>query len=255
MNFANAGAPGIASVAGISRLTARPRVSVVIPVLNEVNVLAQLLAGLCRHASWYEIIVVDGGSTDATPDLVRTFAGERNDDRIRVTQADGGRAQQMNAGAALACGDALVFLHADTHLPKDACERVQVAIADGACWGRFDVCVDDDHFAFRIIERLMNLRSAVTGLATGDQAIFVRRDIFRMLGGYAPIPLMEDIELCTRLKWVGWPVRIAMRVRTSARRWRRYGIARTVAKMWLLRLLYRFGVAPARLARFYLNAR
>ncbi len=233
----------------------RPSVSVIMPVLDEEAILAQCLGALQAHGPWQEIIIVDGGSRDATLALARAWAAGSEGASAQVLAAARGRARQLNAGAALAHGDVLFFLHADTRLPPGARAQVQAAIRAGAPWGRFDVRIDNGHVLFRVIERLMNWRSALTGLVTGDQAIFVRRDVFRMLGGYAPLPLMEDIELCRRLKWVGPPARVRARVLTSARRWRRRGIGRTVLTMWSLRALYALGVSPERLARSYSNVR
>lgn len=236
----------------------KPTVGIVIPVLNEASYIGQGIAALRRCAMLHEIIVVDGGSDDGTDAVVRQFAqlsDEPTDRIVRLVAAPRARALQMNAGAALARSDVLLFLHADTQLPVSAVSAVRDCIKDGELWGRFDVRLNDRHFLFRVIERLMNLRSALTGIATGDQAIFVRRDVFRMLGGYASIPLMEDVEFCKRLKSVGRPALIRDAVIASARRWRRHGIIRTVIVMWCLRLLYWLGVAPQTLARLYKDAR
>jgi rSAM/selenodomain-associated transferase 2 len=157
----------------------------------------------------------------------------------------------MHAGALVANSDVLLFLHADVKLPDGAVEAVRAAIRQGYLWGRFDVRLSGRNFLFRIIERLMNWRSAATGIITGDQAIFVRRDVYCMLGGYAPMDLMEDIEFSTRLKWVGRPARLHRPVMVSARRWEEKGILRTILLMWTLRLLYWLGVSPKRLGRWY----
>ncbi|BAU49318.1 glycosyl transferase [Sulfurifustis variabilis] len=169
----------------------------------------------------------------------------------RRLSAPRGRAAQMNRGARAAGADVLLFLHADTRLPPGALARVREVVAGGRAWGRFDVRLSGGAAVFRAIEWLMNWRSAVTGIATGDQAIFVRRDVFRMLGGFPAIPLMEDIALSTRLKWVERPARLRDRVVASSRRWERDGVARTVVRMWLLRGLYGIGVSPGRLAQWY----
>lgn len=157
----------------------------------------------------------------------------------------------MHAGTLAANSDVLLFLHADVRLPEGAVDAVRAAIRRGCLWGRFDVRLSGRNFLFRLIEQLMNARSALTGIATGDQAIFVRRDVYRMLGGYAPMDIMEDIEFSTRLKWVGRPARLHGPVMVSARRWEEKGILRTVLLMWTLRLLYWLGVSPRRLARWY----
>lgn len=224
------------------------------PVFNEAAEIARQLTRLQGQTDVHTTIVVDGGSSDGTAEIVRALADDRvrlEETALRVIDAPRGRALQMNAGATRARADVLLFLHTDTCLPADAIERVRDAVVEGAVWGRFDVRLDGKNVLFRAIEGMMNLRSALTGVATGDQAIFVRRDVFHMLGGYAPIALMEDVELCTRLKWVGWPARIAAPVRASARRWRVRGILRTVVLMWTLRLLYWLGVSPSKLARAY----
>jgi rSAM/selenodomain-associated transferase 2 len=161
----------------------------------------------------------------------------------------------MNAGAWKAESDVLLFLHVDARLPDSAMDSVREAIKRGASWGRFDMRLDDDAVIFRVIEGCMNMRSALTGIATGDQAIFVRRDVFRMLDGYASMALMEDVEFCKRLRWVGPPALIRKQVRASTRRWRQHGIIRTVILMWFLRLLYWLGVAPKTVARLYADAR
>jgi rSAM/selenodomain-associated transferase 2 len=145
----------------------------------------------------------------------------------------------------------LLFLHADGTLPPGAADDIRDAVEAGRPWGRFDVRLSGRHFLLRVIERLMNWRSRLTGIATGDQAMFVRRDVYRMLGGYAPLPLMEDIELSTRLKWICRPACLPGPVLASSRRWEKHGIIRTILLMWTLRFLYWLGVSPARLARWY----
>lgn len=226
----------------------RLSVAVILPVRNEAGVLEAMLADLLARHDPLEVIVVDGGSCDATRAIANDFSSRYP---VRVLDAPTGRALQMNAGAAVAKADILLFLHADTRLPPGALERVRMAIGDRRLWGRFDARLDGSRPAYRVIERFMNWRSVVSGIATGDQAIFVRRDVFESLGGYAPIALMEDIELSRRLKRRGRPARIVEAVTTSVRRWERYGVARTVLRMWWLRLLFRLGVSPARLARWY----
>jgi rSAM/selenodomain-associated transferase 2 len=223
--------------------TASLSVAVIVPALNEADVLPATLAQL-QEQSPPKIVVVDGGSTDGTPALVRA-AG------VRLLESTPGRAVQMNAGAAATNADILLFLHADTRLPPRALDAMRAAIGTGRVWGRFDVRLDGERFAYRVIEWFMNRRSALTGIATGDQAIFVRRDVFARLGGYAPIALMEDIELSRRLKREGPPACLPGPVTASTRRWERHGLVRTVLRMWALRALYRVGVSPARLARWY----
>lgn len=222
-------------------------VAVILPVLNEAGTLPTLLEHL-RQQMPDEIIVVDGGSTDTTRDIVWARTDPLS---VRWLVSARGRASQMNTAAAAARADVLLFLHADTRLPLDALESVRAVIRAGNVWGRFDVRLDNPRFVYRVIERFMNWRSALTGIATGDQAIFVRRNVFDKLGGYPAIALMEDIALSARLKRIMAPVRLRAVVTTSARRWERHGVAHTVARMWWLRLCYWIGVSPARLARWY----
>lgn len=226
---------------------ARPTLAVIVPVLRE-PALGRLLRRLAAM-DFDERIVVAADDT-ATVAALRASTGG-GPAAVRVLQARRGRAAQMNAGAQAAAADVLLFLHADTALPRDACALVRTAVARGAVWGRFDVRLSGRRPLLRLVERLMNLRSALTGIATGDQAIFVRRDAFALLGGFAPIPLMEDVELSARLKWIDRPWRVRAPVVTSSRRWERAGTVRTILRMWCLRALYALGVSPARLARWY----
>ncbi|HYR95200.1 MAG TPA: TIGR04283 family arsenosugar biosynthesis glycosyltransferase [Candidatus Binatus sp.] len=222
--------------------------SVVVPTLDEAHGLPLTLAA-ARQPGVVEVIVVDGGSHDGTVAVARSLAD-------RVLEAPRGRAQQMNAGAAAARGDVLLFLHADTQLPARYPAVVTHALLDpGAVGGRFDVRLDAVGLAYRLIERGINLRSRISGVATGDQAIFARRSVFERLGGYPPLPLMEDIALCRALKRAGRMVPVRAAVVTSARRWERHGVARTVLLMWGLRAAYYIGVSPARLARVYADAK
>jgi len=217
------------------------RLSIVVPVLNEARGLAASLEALAPlRARGHEVIVVDGGSDDASAALAAPLAD-------RVLAAPRGRARQMNAGARAARGDALLFLHADTRLPPRADEMVFSALEKHA-WGRFDVAIEGRHPALRMIAAAMNLRSRLTGIATGDQAMFARRAGFP---GFPEIALMEDVALSRLLKRRGAPACLRSRVRTSGRRWESRGVLRTVVLMWRLRLLYWLGVAPERLARRY----
>jgi rSAM/selenodomain-associated transferase 2/rSAM/selenodomain-associated transferase 1 len=221
------------------------RLRIVIPVLDEGEGLsATLLALAPLRARGAEVVVADGGSTDATWAIACAHAD-------RVLAAPRGRASQMNAGAADCAADALMFLHADTRLPPDADVLVAQALAQGHAWGRFDVRIAGAHPLLRVVETLMNLRSRLTGIATGDQALFVRADAFRAAGGFAGIPLMEDVEICKRLKQQGPPACLRARVTTSARRWEKAGVLRTIALMWWLRLRWFLGADPAALARAY----
>ena len=225
---------------------ALPAISVVIPVLDEAGTLPQTLLPLQpvrgRDA---EVIVVDGGSRDET----RRAALPLSD---RVLDAPRGRARQMNAGAAAASGRVLLFLHADTRLPPGWAPMVREALDNhGREWGRFDVRLDGAHPMLRVIERAMNLRSRLSGIATGDQAIFVSRAAFREAGGFPDIALMEDIALSRVLRAHSRPACLRAPVVTSSRRWERDGIARTIVLMWRLRLRYALGADPNDLARQY----
>ena len=221
------------------------KLSIVLPVLNEAaGITATLRALSPLRARGHEVIVVDGGSADATLALAAAGAD-------RVVQGPRGRARQMNAGAAIARGDVLLFLHADTVLPDAADAAIQQAVAAGACWGRFDVRISGGEALFPLIAGLMNLRSRLSGIATGDQALFVQRTLFAQLGGYADQPLMEDIELSRRLRALSPPACLRQRVQTSGRRWQQRGVWRTVWLMWSLRWRYWRGASPEALARAY----
>jgi len=221
------------------------RLSIVMPVLDEAaGVVAALHALAPLRAQGHEVIVVDGGSRDGTPALAAPWAD-------RVVAGPRGRARQMNAGAAMAEGDMLLFLHADTALPAGAESSLRAAVAAGALWGRFDVRIAGASAWFPVIAALMNRRSRLTGIATGDQAIFVQTALFRRVGGYADQPLMEDVELSRRLRGVASPACLKERVLTSGRRWESRGVWRTIVLMWRLRWAYWRGASPELLARAY----
>jgi rSAM/selenodomain-associated transferase 2 len=221
-----------------------PRLSIIIPAIDEAERLATVLPSLARlRQAGHEVIVVDGGSSDDS----RARAGALAD---RVLIVERGRARQMNAGAAAAGGEVLLFLHADSLLPGDTESAIARAMGV-SCWGRFDVRLWGREWPFRVIEVFMNVRSRFTGIATGDQAIFVARDTFNAIGGYPDIPLMEDIAISRRLKAIARPACLRQKVVTSSRRWRTHGILRTVVLMWRLRLAFAFGADPRQLARRY----
>jgi rSAM/selenodomain-associated transferase 2 len=214
------------------------RLSVVVPALNEAAGLRAALEALVPlRARGHEVIVVDGGSSDDTVRIAQGLAD-------RIIHAQPGRATQMNAGARAATGDILVFLHADTRLPADAAERIR----DAPLWGRFDVEIEGRHPLLKVVACAMNLRSRLTGIATGDQAIFVRRAAF---AGFPEIALMEDVAFCKAMRRRARPACLRAKVVTSGRRWESRGVLRTIFLMWRLRLAYFLGADPARLARIY----
>ena len=225
------------------------KLSIIVPALDEAERIGASLRALGPlQARGHEVIVVDGGSRDATV----TIAGKH---ASRVIVSWRGRATQMHAGAAAATGDVLVFLHADNRLPPGADRLVLDGLASsGRAWGRFDVAIDGESRWLRLIAWFMNRRSRLSGIATGDQAMFVRREAYEWVGGFPDIALMEDIALCVRLKRVSRPLCLAAKTQTSGRRWERNGVFRTVFLMWRLRLAYFFGAAPERLHRIYEGA-
>jgi rSAM/selenodomain-associated transferase 2 len=223
-------------------------ISIIVPVLNEERSIHATLQSLIR-LSPHEIIVVDGGSRDRTCAICAQFP-------IGFFTTEHGRAQQMNFGARHTSGDVLLFLHADTHLPRSAFNDVAAALSDPSCvGGRFDVELEGSHWMLKVIATLINYRSRATKIATGDQALFVRRAIFERIGGYDEIPLMEDIAFCRRLKRLGKVACLRSRVVTSARRWERDGVWRTILKMWTLKLGYLAGISPGHLKKFYADTR
>lgn len=222
------------------------KLSIIIPALDEGEEIVATLDRLAHlRALGVEVIVVDGGSHDATVQRARM----RSD---RVISAPRGRASQMNAGAGKASGDVLLFLHADTRLPDDA-EHLVLGGLDraGRVWGRFDARIEGKRPLLSLVAWFMNVRSRITGIATGDQAIFVRRDAFDAVGGFPPIPLMEDIAVSKQLKRRSPPLCLRELVVTSGRRWERNGIFSTIWLMWWLRLAFFFGADPKKLARRY----
>lgn len=218
--------------------------SIIIPVLNELAALKRCQSSLYRlRSQGVELIIVDGGSSDGTVQAARQIT-----DQVLISPP--GRARQMNAGAAVANGDVLLFLHIDTTLPSQALQLIRDKFG-GRQWGRFDVCLTGRHLAFRVIETAMNLRSRLTSVATGDQAIFIRAALFRQIGGFPELPLMEDVAICKLLRDHSRPLNLSARVISSSRRWEQGGIIRTVVLMWRLRLAYFLGADPAALHRQY----
>jgi rSAM/selenodomain-associated transferase 2 len=225
------------------------RLSIVMPVLNEAAGLPGVLQALAPlRARGHEVIVVDGGSHDGSAALAEA-AG------VTVLAGPRGRARQMNAGAAVARHEVLLFLHADTQLPAQADAAIATALAEddgaGADWGRFDVTIEGHSRWLPMVAWFMNRRSRLSGIATGDQALFVRRALFQRLGGFPEQPLMEDVELSRRLRAVSRPACLRQQVRTSGRRWDERGAWRTIVLMWRLRWLYWRGTPAEQLARAY----
>lgn len=218
-------------------------VSIIVPLLNEKAVVPSLIEQLASLAA-EQILIVDGGSLDGTAELMRA-AG------YQVVQCSAGRARQMNAGAQLATRSMLLFLHADTQLPKNY--KSELARAD--VWGRFDVKFSSTSKAMKVVAFFINLRSRISGVATGDQAIFVDRDAFTAISGFPDFPIMEDIALCKRLRHFHRPYSSRAKVTTSARRWEQNGVATTILKMWYFRLAYFLGMPPSKLKQRYNDVR
>ena len=230
-------------------------VAVVIPTLNEERIMEATLTHTVG-TGFDEVIVVDGGSRDRTCNIARAFASAdargRRSSAVTLITSPPGRARQMNVGAAASRSQVLLFMHADTRLPPNARAEIEAALADPTCdGGRFDVRFERDSGLPWLIARLMNLRSRWTGIATGDQAIFVRRTAFERLGGFQDIPLMEDVDFSRRLKQASRSAALRTHVVTSFRRWEARGSVRTILLMWALRFLYWTGVSPDRLRQWY----
>jgi len=220
------------------------RLTIVIPVLNEAAIIVAALEALAPlRARGAEIVVADGGSRDGTARLAEPLAD-------RVIAAPRGRGAPLNAGAAIGGGDALLFLHADTTLPDGADRMIDAALAERV-WGRFDLRIAGRHPLLALVARMINWRSRLTAIATGDQAIFVAREAFFAVGGFPDLPLMEDVAISRRLKRLCRPYCIGTPVVTSGRRWEQNGLLRTILLMWRLRLAYYLGAEPASLASRY----
>jgi rSAM/selenodomain-associated transferase 2 len=226
----------------------QPTIAIIVPILNEGERLPQLLQMLeALHAD--EVIIVDGGSTDGSDQLL-------SESSIHWIKSNPGRAIQMNNGAVLCRSDILLFLHADTEITQAALIHVRDAMENPSIvGGRFDVTLSGAHPAFRLIEFMMNLRSRLTKISTGDQTIFVRREVFESLGGFPDQPLMEDIEFSKHLKGAGRIACLRDKVITSSRRWEKHGVMNTIVLMWKLRFFYWRGVSPDVLVKMYHHAR
>lgn len=218
--------------------------SIIVPTLNEASSIPACLSALQLLRNRAEIIVADGGSSDNTETLARKWAD-------RIVHSPRGRARQMNLGAEIATGDVLIFLHADTFLPPDALGRIEQQLETNGEWGRFDVQLSGRHFMFKVIALFMNWRSRLTGIATGDQVLFVTKKAFISAGGFPDIALMEDVALSKALKKISRPICLKAKVVSSSRKWQQHGIIRTILLMWSLRLQYFFGADPEILARRY----
>jgi len=225
----------------------KPSVSIIMPALNEASTIEQTIRSaraLDTLDRGVELIVVDAGSQDNTKFLAQALADH-------VLDAPRGRARQMNTGAAKATGDYLLFLHADTTLTTDAVAQLQHALTQSPVWGRFDVHIEGQPFMLGIISFMMNLRSRLTGIATGDQAMFVRREVFEAIGGFKDQPLMEDIELSKQLRRQASPICLKGPISTSGRRWETNGVWPTIFLMWRLRWRYWRGESTEELAKSY----
>ena len=224
--------------------------SIVIPALNEaVNILAALTPLQTMRARGVEVILVDGGSNDQTKQIALPLVD-------RVIDGARGRARQMNVGARESKGDMLLFLHADSILPIDADKSIVAALrTTSRTWGRFDVTIEGAHFFLPVVAWFMNHRSRLTGIATGDQGLFMMREAFAAVGGFADIPLMEDVAMCAALKKNGAPICLKQTITTSGRRWEKHGLWRTIFLMWRIRLAYFFGTDPVKLHRSYHGAK
>jgi rSAM/selenodomain-associated transferase 2 len=224
------------------------QVSIIIPTFNEANSIKKTYESLSQCLTDEQlscnVIVVDGGSIDGTLMQVSGLVDH-------VVSSERGRAIQMNAGAAAAEGQYLLFLHADTHLPDDFTQCFLEVIASRAQWGFFKVQLDGTHWMFKWISRFINWRSNLTSIGTGDQALFIERNMWIQQQGFAAIDIMEDVEFCKRLRQACRPYVIESRVQTSSRRWQKYGVWKTIFLMWRMRLYYFLGVHPKNLKRLY----
>jgi len=230
------------------------QLSIILPTLNEAEYLNEVLDDLQRfREKGHQLIIVDGGSSDDSLMIAQSMIERQRVDHVLVSKK--GRALQMNVGAEVATGDVLLFLHADTRLPYRADDVLSKAFSESSWpetfWGRFDVRLSGNKLGFRVIERFINLRSRMSSIATGDQAIFIESLLFRQIDTYPEIALMEDVAISKKLKKISSPVCLTAKVITSSRRWETRGIIATVILMWKIRFLYFIGVSPARLVKMY----
>ena len=240
------------------------KLSIVVPVLNEADNLPKLMGHLAHlNPAPYQVILVDGGSADNSVAIAKELIESLIDSSPsvisgqvidwQIIESTAGRALQMNAGAELATGDVLLFLHADIQLPDHAITDITLAVRRAA-WGRFDVCLDSPEWMLKVVSQMINWRSRFSGIATGDQAIFIKKTLFEQIDGFPQQALMEDIELCKRLKAIGKPACLRSKVITSARRWQQYGTWRTIGLMWHLRFDYWRGVSADNIKQRYYKA-
>jgi len=218
--------------------------SIIIPTLNEQQGIETCLQALQQLRLQAEIIIADGGSQDETVTIAKAWADQ-------VIRTKKGRAKQMNAAAKFATGEILIFLHADTFLPNDALILIEQALSSDKQWGHFNIHLIGSSLMLKVIAQMMNWRSCLTGIATGDQTIFVRSTLFKKIGCYAEIALMEDIALSRTLKTQGSPVCLKATVKSSGRRWQQFGVFKTILLMWNLRIRYWLGQSPDKLAALY----
>lgn len=227
-------------------------ISVIIPAYNEAQTLADCLSNLFDTQAVGECWVIDASEKALFDSIEAQLQLIDRQPCLHYIRADQkGRALQMNQGANLSSGAILLFLHADTRLPENAFAQVQAAIDCGAHWGRFDVHFDHPGPVYRMIASMMNWRSRTSGIATGDQALFITRGAFDLVCAYDEIPLMEDIAICKKLKSIGPPACLRSQIETSARRWENQGVFKTIMLMWWLRFAYWIGVSPQRLSDWY----
>ncbi|KZZ73709.1 hypothetical protein A3766_05500 [Oleiphilus sp. HI0132] len=240
---------------GVAAVAHSIDLSIIVPVFNEAENIERLLRKLNTLTSKRcEVLLVDGGSTDGSGEIISSLISELDMD-AHLIRSKCGRSAQQNAGAELAQGRLLLFLHADTVLPSKAINMLHGAISSEPVWGRFDIQLDNSAATFKVISWFINIRSRLTGIATGDQAIFVSACLFRKVGGFPDQPLMEDIELSKRLKRSAPPLCLKDQAITSARKWEKEGAVKTVLLMWRLRAAYFLGAKPEQLHRQYYKTR